>query len=96
MKKRYPKINGKLKCWIEAPTKDEPHATMMIYGDVQGLKSFARVIEHLAEYNQENDLTIPVGEKEHCSISQKFLLKGSDDIIVGRLDPKKKSKGKGK
>ena len=62
---------------------------ILIHGDPEGLKSFARLLMKLSDTNQENVDGLPIGEREHVNLRPKFdLSNSSDEVIVGRLDAK--------
>jgi len=62
---------------------------ILIHGDPEGLKSFARLLMKLADTNQDNIDRLPIGAREHIHLRPKFdLSNSSDEVIVGRLDAK--------
>ncbi len=64
---------------------------VLIHGDPEGLKSFAKLLIELADLNQEkvNDKFIPIGSREHYHLCPEIeLSKSSIKVIVGRLDAK--------
>ena len=62
---------------------------ILIHGDPEGLKSFARLLITLADLNQENVVGLPVGAREHVHLRPKYdLSESSVEVIVGRLDAK--------
>jgi len=62
---------------------------VLIHGDPEGLKSFAKLLMKIANLNQENRTDIPVGAREHYHLRPNFELgKSSVQTIVGRLDAK--------
>jgi len=62
---------------------------ILIHGDPEGLKSFARLLIKLADLNQENVVGLPVGAREHVHLRPKYdLSESSVEVIVGRLDAK--------
>jgi len=62
---------------------------ILIHGDPEGLKSFAKLLMKLAETNQDDVKGLPVGAREHVHLRPKFdLSNSSDEVIVGRLDAK--------
>lgn len=59
---------------------------ILIHGDPDGLRSFARL---LADADQENIEGLPIGAREHVQLRPKFdLSNSSEEVIVGRLDAK--------
>ena len=74
-------FEGKISKWNE----------ILIHGDPEGLKSFAKLLIEIAELNQEKveDKYLPIGAREHYSLRPKIeLANSSDTVIVGRLDAK--------
>lgn len=64
---------------------------ILIHGDPEGLRSFARLLNEIADLNQEevDDIDLPIGAREHYHLRPKFeLANSSDTVIVGRLDAK--------
>ena len=62
---------------------------ILIHGDPEGLKSFARLLIKLADTNQDNIKGLPFGGREHINLRPKFdLSDNSEEVIVGRLDAK--------
>ena len=79
-------IEGQLDIFI-SNNKDE----ILMHGDPEGLKSFAKLLLEIAELNQEkvDDKYIPIGEREHYHLRAGIeLSKSSIGVIVGRLDAK--------
>ena len=62
---------------------------ILIHGDPEGLRSFARLLIKLADTNQDNIDVLPIGAREHVHLRPKFdLAKSSEGVVVGRLDAK--------
>ncbi len=62
---------------------------VLIHGDPEGLKSFARLLVKIADLNQENQTDLPVGAREHYHLRPNLELgKSSVQVIVGRIDAK--------
>ena len=62
---------------------------ILIHGDSEGLRSFARLLMKLADTNQDNIDGLPIGAREHVHLRTKFdLSNSSEKVIVGRLDAK--------
>ncbi len=62
---------------------------VMIHGDPEGLRSFAKLLLRIANLDQEKRTDIPVGAKEHYHLRPYFeTSKNSVQAIVGRLDAK--------
>jgi len=89
-------INGHLDIFI-SHNEDEDEGEIskwdevLIHGDPEGLKSFAKLLIEIADLNQEkvNDKFIPVGVREHYHLRPGIELSDSSiEVIVGRLDAK--------
>jgi len=62
---------------------------ILIHGDPDGLKSFAKLLIKLADLNQDNVDGLPIGAREHIHLRPKIeLSNSSEEVIVGRLDAK--------
>lgn len=64
---------------------------VLIHGDPEGLRSFAKLLIEIADLNQEevDDKYLPVGAREHYNLRPKLeLANSSDGVVVGRLDAK--------
>ncbi|MDB5144247.1 MAG: hypothetical protein JWQ66_2960 [Mucilaginibacter sp.] len=62
---------------------------VLIHGDPEGLRSFAKLLITIADLNQENRTDFPVGAREHYHLRPNLELgKSSVEAIVGRLDAK--------
>jgi len=64
---------------------------VLINGNPEGLKSFAKLLLEIAELKQEDieDKYLPVGAREHYHLRPGIeLSKSSIEVIVGRLDAK--------
>jgi len=64
---------------------------VIIHGNPEGLKSFAKLLLELAELNQEDveDQFLPIGAREHYHLRPGIeLSNSSSELIVGRLDAK--------
>ena len=64
---------------------------VLIHGDPEGLRSFAKLLNEIADLNQEkiNDKYLPVGAREHYHLRPGFELSNSStEVIVGRIDAK--------
>ncbi|MFA6087267.1 hypothetical protein [Mucilaginibacter sp.] len=62
-----------------------------IHGDLEGLKSLAKLLIEIAELNQEkvNDKYLPNGAREHYHLRPGIeLSNSSEQVTVGRLDAK--------
>lgn len=66
-------------------------AEVLIHGNPEGLKSFAKLLLEIAELKQEDveDKYLPIGAREHYHLRPGIeLSKSSVEVIVGRLDAK--------
>ena len=64
---------------------------VLIHGNPEGLKSFAKLLIEIAELNQEKveDKFLRNGAREHYHLRPEIeLSKSSIEVIVGRLDAK--------
>ncbi|MGY4538642.1 hypothetical protein ACVW0P_003064 [Mucilaginibacter sp. UYNi724] len=65
---------------------------VLIHGNPEGLRSFAKLLLEIAELNQEkvNDKYLPVGAREHYHLRRGIELSNNSvsQVIVGRLDAK--------
>ena len=64
---------------------------LFIHGDPDGLKSFAKLLIEIAEFDQEKteDNYLPKGARVHYHLRPGIeLSKSSNEVIVGRLDAK--------
>jgi hypothetical protein len=62
---------------------------VLIHGDPEGLRSFARLLMKIADLNQENRTDLPIGAREHYHLRPNLELgKSSVETIVGRIDAK--------
>jgi hypothetical protein len=94
MKKYKSEISGHLDIFVtENEDESEGEKTkwkeILIHGDPEGLKSFARLLIKLADTDQGTISGLPVGAREHIHLRPKFdLSNSSEEVIVGRLDAK--------
>jgi hypothetical protein len=62
---------------------------VLIHGDPQGLRSFAKLLMKIANLNQEDQTNLPIGAREHYHLRPNLELgKSSVLAIVGRIDAK--------
>lgn len=62
---------------------------VLIHGDPEGLRSFAKLLLKLADVDQESITNYPVGAREHYHLQPNIdISKSSVEVIVGRLDAK--------
>lgn len=94
MEKYKSKIIGHLDIFV-TENEDELEGEKMkwkeilIHGDPDGLRSFARLLIKLADTNQNNIKGLPIGAREHINLRPQFdLSDSSEEVIVGRLDAK--------
>ena len=89
-------IQGELDIFISHNEDENDGVTtnwdeVLIHGNPEGLKSFAKLLLELAELKQEDveDKYLPVGAREHYHLRPGIeLSKSSIEVIVGRLDAK--------
>lgn len=70
---------------------DENQRKIMIHGNPEGLRSFAKLLLEVADLDQEevDNRYLPIGAREHYHLRPEIeLSKSSDEVIVGRLDAK--------
>lgn len=86
-------ITGHLDIFV-SDYKDEDEGQIkrqeiLIHGDPEGLRSFATLLNKIADLNQEVQEDWPVGTREHYHLRPNLELgKSSVTTIVGRLDAK--------
>jgi len=62
---------------------------VLIHGDPEGLRSFAKLLLKIADLNQDNKINIPAGAREHIHLRPNFdISKSSAEVIIGRIDAK--------
>ena len=62
---------------------------VLIHGDPDGLRSFAKLLMKIADLNQEKETELPIGAREHYHLRPNLeLSKSSTEAIVGRIDAK--------
>jgi hypothetical protein len=67
----------------------EKWQNVLIHGDPEGLRSFAKLLIKIADLNQENEIDLPIGAREHYHLRPDLELgKSSVETILGRLDAK--------
>ncbi|ALD22706.1 hypothetical protein AM218_09635 [Hymenobacter sp. DG25A] len=89
-------IEGKLDIYIshnedEHDGKITKWDEILIHGNPEGLKSFAKLLIEIAELNQEKaeDKYLPIGGREYYHLRPGIELSNSSiEVIVGRLDAK--------
>ncbi len=83
-------MNFSIKGHLEIKSYNEdgvPHVS--IHGDPEGLRSFANLIEVLADLDQMTLTKLPEGAREHVHLDPNWQIsKSSHRTIVGRLDAK--------
>ncbi|RYE13304.1 MAG: hypothetical protein EOP34_09090 [Rickettsiales bacterium] len=94
MKKYESEIAGHLDLFIIENEDDfEGEITkwqdIMIHGDPEGLRSFAKLLTRIADLNQDDIAGLPRGAREHIHLRPGFdTSKSSVEVIVGRIDAK--------
>src|ERR1700752_5254326 len=88
------KITGNVDIFI-AENEDERDGEIikwqdiLIHGDPEGLRSLAKVLINLADTNQNDDVDLPIGAREHVHLRPNYdLSNSSEKVIIGRLDAK--------
>jgi hypothetical protein len=72
-------FDGEIEKWQE----------VLIHGDPEGLRSFAKLLMKIADLNQESQTGLPIGAREHFHLRPNLELgKSSVQAIVGRIDAK--------
>jgi hypothetical protein len=62
---------------------------VLIHGDPEGLRSFAKLLIKIADLDQEIVTEFPIGAREHYHLRPNLeLSKSSIEAIVGRIDAK--------
>jgi hypothetical protein len=62
---------------------------VLIHGDPEGLRSFAKLLLKIADLNQDQIKDLPIGAREHIHLRPKWDISNSSvEVIVGRLDAK--------
>ena len=94
MEKYQSEISGHLDMFV-ADNEDEFEGEItkwqdiLIHGDPEGLKSFARLLTKIADLNQDDIKDLPVGAREHIQLRPNIdISKSSVEVIVGRIDAK--------
>ena len=94
MAKYRSEISGHLDIFV-ADNEDEFEGEItkwqeiIIHGDPEGLRSFAKLLMRLADLNQDDITGLPIGAREHIHLRPNLeLSKSSIELIVGRLDAK--------
>ncbi|MBS7564260.1 hypothetical protein KHS38_07570 [Mucilaginibacter sp. Bleaf8] len=73
----------------ECDGETEKWQDVLIHGDPEGLKSFARLLMKIADINQDSIEMLPVGAREHIHLQPDLdISKSSVNVIVGRIDAK--------
>ena len=94
MEKYKSEITGHLDIFIaenedEFDGKKTKWQDILIHGDPEGLRSFARLLTRMADLNQDAKSDLPVGAREHIHLRPNLdISKSSIEVIVGRIDAK--------
>ena len=94
MKNKQPRIKGNLDIFVinheeEFEGKTDKWNEVLIHGDPEGLKSLAKLLNELAEMDQNQIENLPIGAREHIHLIPNYELSSSSDpVIIGRLDAK--------
>lgn len=94
MKKYKSEITGHLDIFI-VDKEDEYEGEklkwqdVLIHGDPEGLRSFAKLLIEMADLNQDTVTDLPIGAREHIHLRPDIdISKSSTEVIVGRIDAK--------
>jgi len=94
MEKNRPDITGHLDIFV-ADNEDEFEGeivkwqNILIHGDPEGLRSFAKLLTRIADLNQGDITDLPIGAREHIHLRPDVdTSKSSVEVIVGRIDAK--------
>lgn len=94
MRKKGLEITGHLDIFVadheeEYAGEVQKWQDVLIHGDPEGLRSFAKLLIKLADLNQEDISDLPIGAREHYHLRPNLeLSKSSIETIVGRIDAK--------
>jgi len=94
MHKYKSEITGHLDIFIannedEIEGEIEKWQDVLIHGDPEGLRSFAKLLMKIADLIQEDRSDLPIGAREHIHLRPDFdISKSSVQVIVGRIDAK--------
>jgi hypothetical protein len=94
MKQYKSEITGHLEICVDNKEDEfegeiEKWQDVLIHGDPEGLKSFAKFLMKVADLDQESITDLPIGTEEHFHLQPKWdISKSSVQVIVGRLDAK--------
>lgn len=94
MKRQKSKLTGHLDIFI-ADHEDEFEGEIqkwqdiLIHGDPEGLRSFAKLLIKVADLDQDSIADLPIGAREHIHLQPDFdISKSSAQVILGRIDAK--------
>lgn len=94
MKKYESPIRGNLDFIVDEKEETfegvtEKWQDILIHGDPEGLRSLATVLLKIADLDQNDIVSLPIGEREHIHLRPKIdLSNSSQQVIIGRLDAK--------
>ncbi|MHA4847650.1 Imm32 family immunity protein [Flavitalea antarctica] len=94
MKKHKHEITGHLDIFVadfeeEFEGEIEKWQNILIHGNPEGLRSFAKILIQIADLNQDSITDLPIGAREHIHLRPDIeLSKSSLEVIVGRIDAK--------
>ena len=94
MKKYKSEISGHLDMFIadnehEFEGEITKWQDILIHGDPEGLKSFARLLTRIADLNQDDITNLPIGARKHIHLRPNLdISKSSIEVIIGRIDAK--------
>jgi hypothetical protein len=94
MEKYKSEITGHLDIFVadneaEFEGEIEKWQDVLIHGDPEGLRSFAKLWVKIADLNQDIMPDLPTGAREHYHLRTNLeLSKSSVQVIIGRIDAK--------
>jgi hypothetical protein len=94
MKKYISEITGHLDILVhnnedEFEGEIQKWQDVLIHGDPEGLRSFAKLLIKIADLDQDSVSALPIGAREHVHLQPNFdISKSSVQVIVGRIDAK--------
>lgn len=94
MKKFKTVISGELDIIVlqneeELDGINETWNEVLIHGDPEGLRSLANILLEMADLNQDTNINLPEGAREHLHLRPNIeLSRSSATVILGRLDAK--------
>lgn len=94
MKEHKSEITGHLDIFVvnnedEFQGQVQKWQDVLVHGDPEGLRSFAKLLIKIADLNQDDLKDLPIGAREHIHLQPDHdLSRSSVQVIVGRIDAK--------